>query len=187
MSCQTATAVRGVGWTVQESSSFCHIGLRSGCRSAALLAAQTTSLPHSNAQSIERSQTLPGPTLQTAVWRMASKPPSGASRLPEIRSFSSSWLKWSMLLVRRMTFLKEKGGSASFQGSRSLVGEREQKAFKWGWGSHGQIITDSIMCTVDEIAPASQTSAGHQQKVEGTPKDVRLMERFEAGGTDESE
>lgn len=32
-------------------------------------------------------------TLHTAVCRMASKPPSGASRLPEMRSFLSSWLK----------------------------------------------------------------------------------------------
>lgn len=63
-------------------------------------------------------------TLQTAVCRMASKPPSGASRLPEMRSLLSSWLKLLMLLVRRMTFLKENGESALGQGSRSL-GEME--------------------------------------------------------------
>lgn len=64
-------------------------------------------------------------TLQTAVCRMASKPPSGASRLPEMRSLRSSRLKSLMLLVRRMTFLKENGESALGQGSRSL-GEMEQ-------------------------------------------------------------
>lgn len=66
-------------------------------------------------------------TLHTAVCRMASKPPSGASRLPEMRSFLSSSLKWLMLLVRRMTFLKEKGESALFQGSRSLGESRRAK------------------------------------------------------------
>lgn len=69
-------------------------------------------------------------TLHTAVCRMASKPPSGASRLPEMRSLLSSRLKSPMLLVRRMTFLKENGESALCQGSRSL-GEREQ-ALVWG-------------------------------------------------------
>lgn len=76
-------------------------------------------------------------TLQTAVCRMASKPPSGASRLPEMRSFLSSLLKLLMSLVRRMTFLKEKGESALFQGSRSL-GERGEQGFCWGTGAKGR-------------------------------------------------
>lgn len=74
-----------------------------------------------------KTQPLATLTLQTAVCRMASKPPSGASRFPEIRSLLSSWLKWLMLLVRRMTFLKENGESALCQGSRSL-GEMEPGA-----------------------------------------------------------
>lgn len=41
-----------------------------------------------------------------------------------MRSLCSSRLKSLMLLVRRMTFLKENGESALGQGSRSL-GERE--------------------------------------------------------------
>lgn len=45
-----------------------------------------------------------------------------------MRSFLSSLLKWLMLLVRRMTFLKEKGESALFQGSRSL-GEKRSRVF----------------------------------------------------------
>lgn len=45
-----------------------------------------------------------------------------------MRSFLSSLLKSLMLLVRRMTFLKEKGESALFQGSRSL-GEKGGAGF----------------------------------------------------------
>lgn len=44
-----------------------------------------------------------------------------------MRSLLSSWLKWLMLLVRRMTFLKENGESALCQGSRSL-GEMEPRS-----------------------------------------------------------
>lgn len=59
-------------------------------------------------------------TVHTATCRMASKPPSGASRLPEIRSPSSLFRNSSKFSVRLMTFLKEKGGSLLGQGSFSL-------------------------------------------------------------------
>lgn len=59
-------------------------------------------------------------TVHTAVCRMASKPPSGASRLPEIRSPCSLSKNSSTLSVKLMTFLKENGGSLLGQGSFSL-------------------------------------------------------------------
>ena len=67
-------------------------------------------------------------TVHTAVCRMASKPPSGASRLPEMRSPFSLFRNSSTSSVRLMTFLKEKGGSLLGQGSFSLgrwEGERQ--------------------------------------------------------------
>lgn len=51
---------------------------------------------------------------------MASNPPSGASRLPEIRSFFSFSVNRVMLLVRGIVFWKEKGGSLSGHGCFSL-------------------------------------------------------------------
>lgn len=51
---------------------------------------------------------------------MASNPPSGASRLPDILSFCRICLKVVMLLVRVMTCLKEKGESLFVHGSFSL-------------------------------------------------------------------
>lgn len=62
----------------------------------------------------------PALTVHTATCRMASKPPSGASRLPEIRSPSSLFRNSSKFSVRLITFLKEKGGSLLGQGSFSL-------------------------------------------------------------------
>lgn len=59
-------------------------------------------------------------TVHTAACRMASKPPSGASRLPEILSFSSLFRNSAKFSVRLMTFLKEKGGSLLGHGSFSL-------------------------------------------------------------------
>ena len=59
--------------------------------------------------------------MHTAVCRMASKPPSGASRLPEMRSPFSLFRNSSTSSVRLMTFLKEKGGSLLGQGSFSLA------------------------------------------------------------------
>lgn len=44
------------------------------------------------------------PTLQTAACKMASNPPSGASRLPDIFSSLSSLVKKLTLLVSVMTF-----------------------------------------------------------------------------------
>lgn len=52
---------------------------------------------------------------------MASKPPSGASKLPEMRSPFSLFRNSSTSSVRLMTFLKEKGGSLLGQGSFSLA------------------------------------------------------------------
>lgn len=63
-------------------------------------------------------------TPQTAACSMASNPPSGASKLPDILSFWSSLLKKSRLLVSLMTFLKENGGSLLGHGWASL---RERK------------------------------------------------------------
>lgn len=67
-------------------------------------------------------------TVHTAVCRMASKPPSGASRLPETRSPCSFLRNSSTSSVRLMTFLKEKGASLLGQGSFSLGrGGRERE------------------------------------------------------------
>lgn len=68
-------------------------------------------------------------TVHTAVCRMASKPPSGASRLPETRSPCSFLRNSSTSSVRLMTFLKEKGASLLGQGSFSLGrGGRERES-----------------------------------------------------------
>lgn len=82
---------------------------------------------HEAATGAQASKALLARTVHTAVCRMASKPPSGASRLPEIRSPCSLSLNSSTSSVRLMTFLKEKGGSLLGQGSFSLgeVGERK--------------------------------------------------------------
>ena len=69
----------------------------------------------------------PALTVHTAVCRMASKPPSGASRLPEIRSPFSLFRNSSTSSVRLMTFLKEKGASLLGQGSFSLGGGRKER------------------------------------------------------------
>lgn len=52
---------------------------------------------------------------------MASNPPSGASRLPDILSFCRICLKVLMLLVRVMTCWKENGGSLFTHGSFNLT------------------------------------------------------------------
>lgn len=58
-----------------------------------------------------------------------------------MRSLLSSWLKLLMLLVRRMTFLKENGESALGQGSRSLGGMEPGvlcgAGAKGCWGARG--------------------------------------------------
>lgn len=59
-------------------------------------------------------------TVHTAACRMASNPPSGASRFPDILSFWSSEVKTFRLLVSLMTFSKEKGGSLLGHGCLSL-------------------------------------------------------------------
>lgn len=59
-------------------------------------------------------------TWQTAVCKMASKPPSGASRLPDMRSRWSFCLKELVSLVRVMTLRNENGGSLLVHGSANL-------------------------------------------------------------------
>lgn len=79
------------------------------------------SFPHQEAAArLRPAVPLPGLTVHTAVCRMASKPPSGASRLPETRSPCSLFRNSFTSSVRLMTFLKEKGGSLLGQGSFSL-------------------------------------------------------------------
>lgn len=58
---------------------------------------------------------------------MASKPPSGASRFPEILSFWSSWVNSLTLLVNLMTFLKANGGSLLGHGCLSLTKRMEKR------------------------------------------------------------
>lgn len=65
-------------------------------------------------------------TPQTAACNMASKPPSGASRLPEIVSSLSLLLKKSKSFVSLMTFWKENGGSLSGHGLLSLSRLKER-------------------------------------------------------------
>lgn len=62
---------------------------------------------------------------------MASNPPSGASRLPDILSFCRMFLKVLMLLVRVMTCWKENGGSLFCHGSFSLTDKTGGKTEKW--------------------------------------------------------
>lgn len=61
-------------------------------------------------------------TRQTAACSIASKPPSGASRLPDILSFWSLLVKSLNSLVSLITFWKENGGSLLGQGWLSLRG-----------------------------------------------------------------
>lgn len=66
---------------------------------------------------------------------MASNPPSGASRLPDILSFCRICLKVLMLLVRLMTCWKENGGSLFGHGSCNLTDRqvgRKRDRLKWG-------------------------------------------------------
>ena len=102
-----------------------------------------SSCPHREAEPSSR----PAPacpslelTVHTAVCRMASKPPSGASRLPEIRSSCSLFRNSSTSWVSLMTFLKEKGGSLLGQGSFSLGRGRR------GTESQGKKAPHSLLC-----------------------------------------
>jgi hypothetical protein len=71
-------------------------------------------------------------TVHTAVCRMASKPPSGASRLPEMRSPCSLFQNSSTFSVKLITFLKENGGSLLGQGSFSLGRGGNRVSFRQG-------------------------------------------------------
>ena len=65
---------------------------------------------------------------------MASNPPSGASRLPDILSFWSFAVNSATLLVSLMTFWKENGGSLLGHGVLSLRregGGRTKKERQW--------------------------------------------------------
>lgn len=73
-------------------------------------------------------------TVHTAVCRMASKPPSGASRLPEMRSPCSLSQNSSTFSVKLITFLKENGGSLLGQGSFSLGRGRDRVSVREGSG-----------------------------------------------------
>ena len=65
-------------------------------------------------------------TLQTAACTMASKPPSGASRLRDTICFCTSWLKRSTLSVSDRTWRKPKDGT---QLGNSL--------YLWRWRGRG--------------------------------------------------
>lgn len=76
------------------------------------------------------------PTLQTAACNMASNPPSGASRLPDIFSAWSSFVKKFTSSVSLMTFWKENGGSLLGHGSRSLMRWKKNTVgciHSWPW------------------------------------------------------
>lgn len=57
---------------------------------------------------LKESRTL---TLQARAWTMASKPPSGASKLPEISAFSTSALNFSVFVVSVIWCLKPYGSA----------------------------------------------------------------------------
>lgn len=69
---------------------------------------------------------------------MASKPPSGASRLPEILSFCSFWVKDCRSEVRVITFRNEKGGSLLGHGWASLERKRREGGVRRGRGVEGR-------------------------------------------------
>ncbi len=85
---------------------------------------------------------------------MASKPPSGASRLPDIFSFWSSLLKKSKLLVSLMTFRKENGGSLSGHGCLSLRRRKEDGQKMRGRKKNDMFIYNTLLYAC-EYAPQS--------------------------------
>lgn len=97
-------------------------------------------------------------TVHTAVCRMASKPPSGASRLPDIRSPCSLSRNSSTLSVKLMTFLKENGGSLLGQGSFSLDKVEIEPVSGKDWVPHAPVpVTHSGQ---RRILSASMTGGG---------------------------
>lgn len=84
-------------------------------------------------------------TPQTAACNMASKPPSGASRLPDILSFWSSSVKKFKSLVSLMTFWKENGGSLLGHGWESLRRWKEDRQKKRKKKCHLQLDYTSVL------------------------------------------